>query len=209
MDSFGRLVADEAELREVIPAPSGESPPLLKQIDHLDGHCRDFIARSPLFMLATADAQGNCDVSPRGGPAGFAQALDHRRLLVPDYPGNRRLDSQHNLLENPRASLLFVIPGLGETLRVEGRACITRDEALLGTLSVNGRVPALGLGVEVEAAFIHCAKAFIRSGAWKPETWPAELPSASKILRDHISLPEVTLEYVEEHLGRDYEKKLY
>ncbi len=209
MNPFGRVVASEAELREVIPPPPGESPPLLKEIDHLDQHCRDFIARSPLLMLATADAEGNCDVSPRGGPAGFSQALNHRRLLVPDFPGNRRLDSQRNLLDNPRASLLFLIPGLGETLRVEGRACITRDEALLAGLAVYGRVPSLGLGVEVDAAFIHCAKALIRSGAWQPDTWSDELPSASRILRDHISMPEVTLEYVEEHLGKDYERKLY
>lgn len=130
-------------------------------------------------------------------------------MLAPDFPGNRRLDSYRNLLENPRESLLFLIPGLGETLRIEGRACLTRDEDLLAGLAMNGRPPKLGLGVEVDAAFIHCAKAFIRSGAWRPDTWPSELPSASQILRDHISLPEVTVEYVEERLGEDYETKLY
>ena len=141
MHPFGDLVAGESELRALVPAPPDGSPPLRKQIDHLDEHCRDFIARSPLAVLATADANGRCDVSPRGGPPGFVGVLDHERLLVPDFPGNRRLDSQLNLLSRPRASLLFLVPGLGETLRVEGGACITRDRDLLAGLAVNGRAP--------------------------------------------------------------------
>ena len=209
MQSFGDLVASESELRAVVPAPPEGSPPLRKQIDHLDEHCRDFIARSPLAMLATADAHGRCDVSPRGGPVGFVHVLDRQRLLIPDFPGNRRLDSQLNLLANRRASLLFLVPGLGETLRVEGGACITRDSDLLAGLAVNGRAPALGIGIEVEAAFIHCAKALIRSGAWKPETWADELPLASKILRDHMAIPDLTEADVAERLADSYEKTLY
>ena len=209
MESFGELVQSESELRAVIPSPPDGAPALRKEIDHLDEHCRDFIARSPLLMLATADAEGRCDVSPRGGPPGFAQVLDQRRLLLPDFPGNRRLDSQQNLLANPRASLLFLIPGLGETLRVEGRACITRDAELLAALAVDGRAPALGIGVEVEVAFIHCAKALIRSGAWKPETWDDELPSASRILRDHMAVPDLSEADVADRLADSYEKTLY
>jgi hypothetical protein len=135
--------------------------------------------------------------------------LDSERLLIPDFPGNRRLDSQLNLLSNSRASLLFLVPGLGETLRVEGRACITRDTELLGGLAVNGRAPALGIGIEVEAAFIHCAKALIRSGVWKAETWAEELPSASKILRDHMAIPDLSEADVAERLADSYEKTLY
>ena len=209
MESFGELVRSESDLRAVIPSPPDGAPALRKEIDHLDEHCRDFIARSPLLMLATADAEGRCDVSPRGGPPGFAQVLDQRRLLLPDFPGNRRLDSQQNLLANPRASLLFLIPGLGETLRVEGRACITRDAELLAALAVDGRAPALGIGVEVEVAFIHCAKALIRSGAWKPETWDDELPSASRILRDHMAVPDLSEADVADRLADSYEKTLY
>ena len=209
MESFGELVRSESDLRAVIPSPPEGAPALRKEIDHLDEHCRDFIARSPLLMLATADAEGRCDVSPRGGPPGFARVLDRRRLLLPDFPGNRRLDSQQNLLANPRASLLFLIPGLGETLRVEGRACITRDAELLAALAVNGRPPALGIGVEVETAFIHCAKALIRSGAWKPETWNDELPSASRILRDHMAVPDLSEADVADRLADSYEKTLY
>ncbi len=209
MESFGKLVRSESDLRAVIPSPPEGAPALRKEIDHLDEHCRDFIARSPLLMLATADAEGRCDVSPRGGPPGFARVLDRRRLLLPDFPGNRRLDSQQNLLANPRASLLFLIPGLGETLRVEGRACITSDAELLAALAVDGRPPALGIGVEVETAFIHCAKALIRSGAWKPETWNDELPSASRILRDHMAVPDLSEADVADRLADSYKKTLY
>ena len=206
---FGDLVTSEDELREVVPAPPEGAPTLRKQIDHLDEHCRDFIARAPFFLLATSSAAGDCDASPRGGPPGFVRVLDERRLLVPEYPGNRRADSHRNLLENPRAAMLFTIPGLRETLRVAGRAYITRDEGLLAGLGVNGRAPKLGIGLEVEEAFIHCAKAFIRSGLWQPETWPEELPSASAILRDHVDIPEVSTEDVAARLRESYENTLY
>jgi PPOX class probable FMN-dependent enzyme len=209
MDAFGELVRSEDELRAVVRPPAADSPPVRKQIDHLDDHCRDFIARSPFFLLATANSAGDCDASPRGGPPGFVRVLDERRLVVPEYPGNRRADSHRNLLENPRAAMLFAIPGLRETLRVAGRACITRDEALLADLGVNGRTPKLGIGLEVEEAFIHCAKAFIRSSLWQPETWPQELPSASAILRDHIDAPDVTTEDVAARLEAGYAKTLY
>jgi uncharacterized protein len=209
MDPFGDLVTSEDELREVVPALPDGAPALRKQIDHLDEHCRDFIARAPFFLLATSSAAGDCDASPRGGPPGFVRVLDERHLLVPEYPGNRRADSHRNLLENPRAAMLFAIPGLRETLRVAGRACITRDGALLAGLGVNGRAPKLGIGLEVEEAFIHCAKAFIRSGLWQPDTWPAELPSASAILRDHIDMPDVSSEDVAARLRESYEKTLY
>jgi PPOX class probable FMN-dependent enzyme len=206
---FGKLVQSEAELREVVPEPGEDSPPRRKQIDHLDAHCRDFIARSPFFLLATANAAGDCDASPRGGPPGFVRVLDGRRLVVPEYPGNRRADSHRNLLENPRAAMLFAIPGLRETLRVAGRACITRDEGLLAAMGVGGRTPRLGIGLEVEEAFIHCAKAFIRSNLWQPESWPEELPSASAILRDHIDARGLTAEEVAARLEESYAKRLY
>jgi len=207
---FGRLVTSEDELRAVVPAPPDDAPALRKQIDHLDPGCRDFIARSPFLVLATASANGTCDSSPRGGSPGFVQVLDERRLLIPEYPGNRRADSHRNVLENPRASLLFMIPGLRETLRLTGRACITRDPELLAPHAVRARTaPALAIGVEVEEAFVHCAKAFIRSALWQPETWPEELPSAARILRDHLAVPGLTAEAVEARLDESYEKTLY
>jgi len=206
---FGQIVRSEDELRAVVPAPGEGAPALRKQIDHLDEHCREFIARSPFLVLATAAADGTCDTSPRGGPPGFVRVLDERRVLVPEYPGNRRADSHRNLLENPRASLIFMIPRLRETLRVTGRACITRDARLLAELAVDGKPPALGIGVEVEEAFIHCAKAFIRSALWQPETWPDEVPSASLMLRDHMDIPDLTLDAVEARLDESYKKTLY
>ena len=207
---FGELVTSAEELRAVVPAPPDGAPAVRKQIDHLDPGCRDFISRSPFLVLATASADGTCDSSPRGGSPGFVQVLDERRLLVPEYPGNRRADSHRNLLENPRASLLFMIPGLRETLRVTGRACITRDPDLLARHAVRaGKAPALGIGVEVEEAFVHCAKAFIRSSLWQPESWPEELPSAARILRDHLAIPGLSAKAVEARLDESYEKTLY
>jgi PPOX class probable FMN-dependent enzyme len=205
---FGDVVSNEEELRTLVPAPPEGAPALRKQIDRLDPHCRDFIARSPFFVLGTAAARSG-DVSPRGGPPGFVRVLDERRLLIPEYPGNRRADSHRNLLQNPRAALLFLIPGLRETLRVNGRACITRDEQLLADLGERGRTPVLGIGVEVEEAYVHCAKAFIRSSLWQPDSWPDELPSPSAVLRDHIDAPEVSTEDVAARLEESYEKTLY
>ena len=206
---FGRLVTSEEELREVVPAPPDDAPALRKQIDRLDEHCRDFIARSPFFVLGTAGSDRRGDVSPRGGPPGFVRVLDDRRLLIPEYPGNRRADSHTNLLESPRAALIFLIPGLRETLRINGAARITRDEELLADLGERGRTPALGIGFAVEEVYVHCAKALIRSSLWEPETWPDELPSASRILRDHMDVPGVSTDDVAARLAESYEKTLY
>lgn len=207
--AFGELISDEQALREVVAAPGADAPAIRKQIDHLDPHCRDFIARSPFFVLSTADAAGRTDASPRGGPPGFARVLDERHLLIPEYPGNRRADSHLNLLESPHAALLFMIPRLRETLRVAGRAFITRDEQLLAGFAVERRPPVLGIGIEVEEAFIHCAKALIRSELWQPESWPEEVPSASRMLRDHMDVPDVSVADVEERLRKGYETTLY
>jgi PPOX class probable FMN-dependent enzyme len=136
------------DLREHIGEPNQRV--LDKQLDHLDRHCRDFIARSPIALLATADAEGRCDCSPRGGPPGFARVLDERRLAIPDYTGNRRQDSHINLLENPYVGLLFLLPGMGETLRVNGRGTLTRDPELLEDLPTGGtKPPRLALHIEV------------------------------------------------------------
>jgi uncharacterized protein len=146
-------------------------------------------------LLASANARGECDVSPKGGPAGFVRVIDDHRLLIPDATGNRRLDSLQNILENPQAGLLFLIPGLGETLRVNGRAQLTRDPALLTTMATGGRPARLGLVVTVEQAYLHCAKSILRSHLWDTGTWPAdsELPSAAQILGDHIGIGDLAV----------------
>lgn len=181
-----------------------------KAIDHLDVHCREFIARSPFALLATADARGRCDVSPKGGPPGFVGVIDEHRLLIPDAPGNRRIDTLRNVVENPHIGLLFLIPTLEETLRVNGRVAIVRDEALLAELDIGGKPARVGLGVEVDEAFLHCAKAFKRSGLWQPDGWQSldGLARPAEIWRDHMALPGMTTEGVQEYLDDDYSNNL-
>jgi PPOX class probable FMN-dependent enzyme len=194
------------QLREVYEPPLARS--VRKELDHLDGHCRRFISMSPFLLIASADASGACDVSPKGGPPGFVTVLDDRRLLIPDATGNRRLDSMQNMLENPQVGLIFLIPGMGETLRASGRVELTRDPALLDGLQTGGRPAALALVVHVEQAYLHCAKCIIRSGLWRTETWPArdELPSAAEILSDHIGLGDVAASAAA--LAESYEQRI-
>lgn len=206
---FSHLVTTVEELREgLYPAP----PPRAwaKEVRTLDRHCRDFLARSPLALLGTSDVQGRCDVTPRGGPPGFARVLGPDRLAFADLTGNRRLDSLRNVLENPQVGMLFLIPGLRETLRLNGRACLTRDPAVLRACDVPNRTAELAVGVVVETAFLHCAKALIRSHLWEPGTWAPsdELPSPAEILRDHVNLDETVTE-VEGRLEESYTTRLW
>jgi uncharacterized protein len=203
------VIADAAELREFVGAPIQRT--LDKQLDHLDPHCVDFIARSPFATLATSGADGRCDCSPRGGPPGFAHVADPKHLVLPDYKGNRRQDSHVNVTENPHVGLLFLMPGLGETLRVNGRASLSRDPSLLAILATKGDPPQLGLVVEVEEAYLHCAKACMRSEIWDPSTWPAasELPSPTQIYRDHRDTPGLTVEQVEAELEESYRTRMW
>ena len=179
------------QLREVYPAPADRS--VLKEVDHLDHHCRAFIALSPFVLISSSDADGACDASPKGGPPGFVTVLDDHRLLIPDATGNRRLDSLQNMLENPRVGLLFLIPTMGEVLRVNGHVELSRDPELLQGLQTGGRPAKLALVVTVEVAYLHCAKSIIRSKLWKTESWPDadELPSAAEILNDHIGIGDL------------------
>jgi hypothetical protein len=179
------------QLRDVYPPPKQRS--VDKELDHLDGHCRRFVSLSPFVLVASADREGRCDVSPKGGPPGFVRVLDDHRLLIPDATGNRRLDGMQNMLDNPRVGLLFLIPGMGETLRVNGRVELTRDPQLLEGLQTGGRAGELALIVHAEQVYLHCAKALIRSGLWRTETWVErdELPSAAEILNDHIGIGDL------------------
>jgi PPOX class probable FMN-dependent enzyme len=180
-----------------------------KIVDHLDGHCRDFIARSPFVLVATADEGGNCDVSPKGGGPGFVAVLDESRLAIPDAPGNRLVYSLRNVIASGRAGLLFLIPGMEETLRVNGRACLTRDPAVLELLGREDKAPKVAVGVQVEEAFLHCAKAFKRSALWRPDEWPdrAGLASAAQIWRDHMAL-DMSTQDVQDFVDDDYTNNL-
>jgi PPOX class probable FMN-dependent enzyme len=161
---FTDTVDSEAELRAIIGEPSQRA--LDKAITELDEYCAAHIARSPFLLIASSDADGNFDVSPKGDPAGFVRVLDSRTLLIPDRPGNRRADTFTNVLQNPNVALLFLVPGRRETLRVIGRARIVRDQALRESMTAQGKVPELLLGVDVSEVFFHCAKCVIRSDLW-------------------------------------------
>jgi PPOX class probable FMN-dependent enzyme len=160
-------------------------------------------------MLATADAQGRCDVSPKGDPAGFTHVLDDTTLVIPDRPGNKRLDGLMNVLANPYVGLDYVLPGRGDTLRINGRARLLRDAPFFDELIVKGHRPRLALLVEVEEVFYHCSKAFLRSELWKPETWqPDALPSRARIVKG-VEAQDLPLEELEQHYGPRYAERLY
>jgi uncharacterized protein len=176
-------VIDAVALTELLGEPTDVVR--AKLADRLTHATRRFVERSPFVLLATASVDGRCDVSPRGDPPGFVRILDERTLLVPDRPGNRLADSLRNITENPHVGLLFLIPGLGETLRVNGRASVVTDGELLAPSAVEGKAPTLGILVDVEQVFTHCPKAFIRSALWDPERYAdrSELPSAGEVHR--------------------------
>jgi uncharacterized protein len=206
---FKELIHSEEELRTLIGFPSELVE--RKMITYLDHNCEEYISKSPFLVISSSDQSGNCDVSPRGDMAGFVKVLNEKYLIIPERPGNKRIDTMRNILANPNVGLLFMIPGLGETLRVNGKACLVRDNELLEQMEVKGRKPLLGIGVEVEECYIHCAKAFKRSGVWDPSSWLDEksIPSAAKILFEHANLPGSSTESIEERLRESYTKRLY
>jgi PPOX class probable FMN-dependent enzyme len=177
-------ITDEAALRAII---GGDPQPVVvsKIADHLNDLTRQFIERAPFMCHATSAPDGSCDVSPRGDPAGFVRILDERTLLIPDRPGNRIADSLRNILENPHVGRLVVIPGVGDTFRVNGRATLTDDAELLAPSTVEGKTPKLGIVVEIDEAYTQCSKALLRSDLWNPDRHidRSELPSSGAILR--------------------------
>ncbi len=177
------LITDESALRELIGAPT-ESV-CSKVTTRLNELTRQYIERSPFLCIATSDAEGNCDLSPRGDPAGFVRVLDDSTLLLPERPGNRIADTLTNILANPHVGLLFLVPGATETFRVNGRATLTTDHVLLDPCAVEGKVPKLGVLVAIDEAYTQCSKAMLRSHLWDPERFveQADLPSNGQILR--------------------------
>lgn len=172
MDPFAEFtdfVTSVEELTGIIGEPMPQV--LAKELDHLDSMCRDFISRAPFCILATSRPGGPVDLSPKGDPPGFVKVLSNSLIAIPDRPGNRRLDTFHNLQKDPRIGLIFLVPGRGETLRVSGEARIVRDEALLASMAVNERAPTLALVVHVTRAFMHCPKCVMRSKIWQPDAW--------------------------------------
>ena len=184
------LITERDALRAVIGEPSARVRS--KVIDRVDPVCARFIAASPFVVMGTYGPDGLVDLSPKGDPAGFVQVLDERTLLVPDRFGNKRLDSFENLLVNPAMSLIFLIPGHNDTLRVAGRGQLTRQADLLARLAVNGRTPELAVLVTVQEAYLHCAKSMVRARMWHPDHWPdtSNVPSLAEAMLAHGQLLE-------------------
>ena len=200
-------ISDHPALR----AHMGQVSPLAdrKVLDHLDRHARAFIALSPFLVLATADRDGRLDASPRGDPPGFVRVLDDTTLLLPDRPGNNRVDSFQNILEAPGVGLLFFVPGIEETLRVNGRATLLTDADALAESEVNGRTPKTGLRIAVDEAYFHCAKALKRSGLWDAgsQVERSAFPTLGRILADQMTAVDV--DAAEARIAHAYKEKLY
>ena len=200
-------VASQAELTGLLGAPTPAAAG--KERDRLDDLDRQWLAHSPLCLVATSAADGTCDVSPKGDPPGFAQVLDDVTLALPERPGNRRADSFRNVLVNPHVGLLFLVPGRGDTLRINGTATVVRDAPFFEAMTVRGHRPVLALLVEVEQVFFHCAKAFLRSELWDPQSWaPQAVPSRARIARQ-LERPEAELADLERYYGPSYAEGLY
>jgi uncharacterized protein len=197
-DHFARSLRSTDELAELY-APAEERA-WRKDIGHIDEMCRRLIAATPLVLVASVSAEGRCDVTPRGGPAGFATVLDDQHLALPDATGNRRLDTLTNVVSTGEVGLLFVIPGRADTLRINGPACVSADPDLLGTITPVGKPPRTAIVVRAAEVYTHCPKAFVRSKLWDPETWPATgaLPTPAEVTLAHARDPALTLERVEE-----------
>ncbi|MGE3911095.1 MAG: pyridoxamine 5'-phosphate oxidase family protein [Chloroflexota bacterium] len=206
---FQHVITSEDQLRELMgPASEGS---IKKETTYLTNDCVAFIERSPFMLLATSGKDGRCDVSPKGDPNGFVRVLDSTHLVIPDRPGNRRFDGLRNLLENPQIGLIFLVPGRHETLRVNGRASITNDPALLDSMPVQGKRPWFAIGVEVEECFLHCGKAFLRSKLWEPEAWPdlATVPTGGQLMSATRRGADMTVDEIDKGLKESYRVGMY
>ncbi|MFC5746780.1 pyridoxamine 5'-phosphate oxidase family protein [Actinomadura rugatobispora] len=200
-------ITSEAELRELLGAPMPRA--VAKERVRLHAWDREWLARSPFCLIATSDAAGDCDVSPKGDPPGFTLVLDEHTIAIPERPGNRRADGFRNILSNPHVGLIHLIPGRSETLRINGRARLVREAPFFDRMVVKGHRPVLALVVEIEQIFFHCAKAFMRSELWRPGSWePDALPSHARIVKD-VQRVEETVEQLETYYGDQYAAKLY
>lgn len=204
----GAEITSVEGLRAIYREPG--RPAIDKVIDHLDENCRIFLAHSPFLTIATSDAEGRCDVSPKGGPPGFVAVLDEKHLAIPDLSGNNRLDSLQNLVANHGVGMLCLVPGMDETLRINGTATITTADDVLDACALRDVRPKVAIVVEVEEVYLHCAKALRRAALWRPEEWPdaGEVPNAACIYKDHLGL-DVPVEALSERLEESYEQTLW
>lgn len=200
-------VTDEHELRELVGKPAAQT--VEKDRTSLHELDKEWLAHSPFCLVATADSDGHCDVSPKGDPPGFTLVLDDNTIALPERPGNRRADGFSNILTNPHVGLLYLLPGRGDTLRINGRAKLVRDAQFFDRMVVRGHRPVIALVVRIEQVFHHCAKAFMRSDMWNPESWnPQAMPPRPHIAKA-LDRPRDSLQELERYYGPDYAKKLY
>ncbi|MDX6283365.1 MAG: uncharacterized protein QOH03_4436 [Kribbellaceae bacterium] len=195
------------ELREVVPAPlQTTADKVRKELHELD---KQWLAESPFCLIATSAADGSCDVSPKGDPAGFTKVLDDSTIAIPERAGNRRIDGFLNIVTNPHVGLIYLLPGRGETLRINGRARIIKEAPFFDQMIVKGNRPQLALLVEIEEIFHHCSKAFLRSKLWKTESWnPDAVPSRAEIAKA-TDRPDADLADLKQYYGRSYEEGIY
>ncbi len=204
---FEHTLTDIGQLEQLYRSPSKGA--VAKEIDHLDDAARSFIGASTFCLVATAARQGGADVSPKGGDPGFVQVLDEHRLVIPDLNGNNRLDSLRNIVDNPRAGLLFLVPEEGATLRVKGRAWVTTDPTILGSFA-EYREPTTAIAVEVDSVYMHCAKCIRRAGLWDPGSWTrtADSPTGTDLLASALGLDDTQRAKLEANLESSYAEGL-
>jgi PPOX class probable FMN-dependent enzyme len=202
-------ITTEVQLRELLGTPLPRVA--TKDRPCLDDVHRQWLAASPFCLIATSAADGTCDVSPKGDPPGFTVVVDDRTIALPERSGNRRADGFRNILSNPHVGLIYVIPGRDDTLRINGRARLTRDPALLDRMVERGHRPLLALVVETEQVFFHCAKAFLRSGLWKPETWAPEATVPRRaVIAAQVEPAGLTVDELDNYYEeQNYSKGLY
>jgi PPOX class probable FMN-dependent enzyme len=208
-DARSGRIGDETSLRALYDAPSGLAR--LKQLDRLDKHCRHFISLSPFLVIGSTRPGQGADVSPRGDAPGFVRVIDDRTLVIPDRPGNNRLDTMSNLTHAPEVGLIFFIPGIDETLRINGAAALTRDGDVLAKAAVNGKIPKLGIQVAVREAFLHCGKALKRSRLWSQDykVDARTFPSLGRMIVEQVNPPDITVEEADRRVEDGYKNRLY
>ncbi|MEO4040380.1 pyridoxamine 5'-phosphate oxidase family protein [Hoeflea sp. CAU 1731] len=203
-----KFIETREELRTVFREPHVGA--VRKEMKTLDQHAKGFLSRSPFVVIGSQDAEGNADATPKGDKPGFVIILDDTTIAIPDRPGNNRLDTWENVVENPAVGLLFLIPGMNETLRINGIGRLTADDDLRQKFAVGERPALAVLVVEIKAVFMHCAKAFMRSHLWQPDTWPDrnEMPTLGQIMRDQLALAE-SGEELDANLADGYKKTMW
>lgn len=202
-----REITDADQLAALLGEPTAAARG--KERDRLGEIHRQWLAHSPFCLVATSDAEGRCDVSPKGDPPGFVHVVDDTTLAIPERAGNRRADGYRNILANPHVGLVFFVPGRGDTLRINGRARLLSETPLADEMVVKGHRPVLVMMVDVEQVFFHCAKAFLRSHLWDPGTWHPQAVPSRPVIAKQLERPEADLAELERYYGQAYLSGLY